>query len=1530
MVSGQTTLGIQDFETTPATPTMTYTGGSIATGTGPYPAGDNNFVSGSRAIEESNGTSTVLFSSVDASAYTNIYFTCRLASFSGTSGNGNDTADEVYFEISTDGGSTWSSELEVQGNNNARWSFDTGIGTASINYDGDNTATTFAPAGGGNRTTDGYSTVIINNLPNSNNLRVRAIMNNNSNNEYWIIDDAEIIGTLAATNTIVNFNTSSSTLTEDGLFIDVCVGITNASASNATTVDIALDAGSTATNGTDYDDGAGVPAAISFPQTLTFPANDTSDQCFTIYISNDDSILENDETIILNLTNPSGGDAASIGTNNQHTVTITDNDFYDDCASSINIPVNTSCVTQSFTNVGASDSGVADPGCGNYSGGDVWFNLIVPTSGSVTVETSNDGGITDSGMALYTGACGSLTLLDCDDDSGAGNMSAITATGLTPGATLYVRVWEYNNNDFDTFAICAYASPEIDVERNTNASIPSGTCASNPPNTGNNTLFSATTIGSSSASKLYYIQNEGAADLTISSVSFANGANFNFINLPSLPTTISPGNNISFEVEFTPSTTGSLEDTITIVSNDTDESNYTFCVGGQGQCATTTITNSPASGPVNTLVTVTGANFTGITTATVNGISTSVTVLSDTTLELSIPAGASTGSIEITNNLGCNASETFTVIDNLIASCEGSGTLPSALFISEVTDHGSGSHSYVEIYNGTGAAINLSGYEIRVHNNGSATPTSTVALSGTVAHNDVFVLAFGSSDATDANATHGFDQSSAISGINEDDNIRLYNGSTWVDLWGDTSGTAFTVAPLDYTYRRKNTGITAPSTTWDATDWDTTTPVDYTDIGTYDYSLGTPPTINTQPSISASCDLTVTLSVSATEGYNGTSPADTQELTYQWYYTTPGDSAWTEVPDNAVFDDVTQASLIINNVMSVLDYQFYCEVREDDAMCYQASNAVKIETNSTTWDGSSWDNGVPTTSTIAIIDGNYNTGANGNIDACQLIVNSSNSLDVTNSTYVRVVNNIINDGTLTVQTHGAFVQDGSGVAGSGTSGTFTNNGTARVIKSTELLNNWYEYTYWSSPVSGQTINAAFPNTPTDRRFWFNSTNYWDEYIEVNNDNSNTVVGQDDIDDNGDDWQPANGTDIMSQGVGYAATSSPSGMYPGTDIATFIGAFNTGDYTTPIIVNAHAPDNDWNFIGNPYASAIDFDDVYSANSSLIDGAAFLWSHATPPSDNSNGNENINFAQADYAIITVGSGNTAGGSGVIPDAGNYIPSGQGFFVKGNAGGNLTFTNSMRRADTSSNNQFFNPIDMSNLETNKLWLNLTSDNGVFNQILVAYVNGATDGYDGWAYDAPRNLSSNLSAIIYTSIDASEKKFAVQGKAINSISLDEVIPVGFKSTIAEPTLYTFSIAQLEGSFLSSNTTYLIDYDMNIIHNLSDSDYNFTSEVGEFNNRFEIVFNEDALSVSEFNATNSNLSIIELNNGKVQFRLTHSNLEMDSIEIIDLLGRTVYNLKANSNTETFNLSNLSNATYIAKVKLSNGQTITKKAIKRL
>ena len=65
----------------------------------------------------------------------------------------------------------------------------------------------------------------------------------------------------------------------------------------------------------------------------------------------------------------------------------------------------------------------------------------------------------------------------------------------------------------------------------------------------------------------------------------------------------------------------------------------------------------------------------------------------------------------------------------------------SDLFFSEYTEGESGSNKAVEIYNGTGTAINLANYSIRYYTNGAATPSSTTALSGTLADGVATALA---------------------------------------------------------------------------------------------------------------------------------------------------------------------------------------------------------------------------------------------------------------------------------------------------------------------------------------------------------------------------------------------------------------------------------------------------------------------------------------------------------------------------------------------------------------------------------------------------------------------------------------------------------------------------------------------------------------------------------------------------------------------------------------------------------------------
>ncbi|HEX9600767.1 MAG TPA: hypothetical protein VF985_04705 [Mariniflexile sp.] len=625
-------------------------------------------------------------------------------------------------------------------------------------------------------------------------------------------------------------------------------------------------------------------------------------------------------------------------------------------------------------------------------------------------------------------------------------------------------------------------------------------------------------------------------------------------------------------------------------------------------------------------------------------------------------------------------------------------------------------------------------------------------------------------------------------------------------------------------------------------------------------------------------------------------------------------------------------------------------------------------TATATWDGSvwSWDDGitpintVPTiaTTTEVIINGDYDTSVGTyqtSFSACSLTITNNATLNIGDNDYIEVENELTLDAgsTINVEPYAAFVQNND-------ASTNSISGDIFVSKETAPMNAWYEYTYWSSPVSGAQIEVALSDSPSNRRFKFNGQNFLDAYAESNNNNDGSTLGQDDIDDNNNDWQWVAGNTVMQAGIGYATTLTEFAynIAPGTSNkkirVTFEGPFNNGEYTVPIYRNdSELNDYNWNFIGNPYPSAIDADLFLAVNSDVAtdvsgtgytDGAIFLWSQNTPPSDTTNGNQALNFSNDDYAIINV-TGQLAGGDGVEPS--RLIPSGQGFFVSFSdaatplsssvnvnghtiAQGEIVFNNSMRVKGATDNSQFFKNINTkgkSNTSTaNKLWLNLTSDNGVFNQILVGYVNGATNGDDGVSYDT--NKYSAKGAILYSTIEGSNKKFAIQGKDANSINEDEIINLGFKSTISVATLFKLSVAKVEGDFLNCHTIYLKDKLLNKVHCLSTSDYTFTSAVGEFNNRFEIAFSDQALTVEDAFLNNNSLRIVELENDYVQFT-TSNNLSIKAVSIHDLLGRQLYHFTGESTSETYKISNLNNSVFIAKVELSNGRVISKKAFKK-
>jgi hypothetical protein len=321
---------------------------------------------------------------------------------------------------------------------------------------------------------------------------------------------------------------------------------------------------------------------------------------------------------------------------------------------------------------------------------------------------------------------------------------------------------------------------------------------------------------------------------------------------------------------------------VTINNNDSDENPYTFNVRGTGLCVASSNTITPSSGPEGTIVTVTGINL-STASALFNGVpAVSVNHISSTLMEVTVPSGASTGNLEIIDSTGCTSVIPFTVIDNQIGSCEGGSAL-TEIFISEVTDATYGGLSYIELYNPTNANIDLSNYSIEIYINGNTDPLDTgkyktQTLSGTILSNQTFVISTGYSGSFNCDSQPGGDSTysnlniTTLGGINKEadkhDYIALLNSGSLIDEFGvfgdsDWMDTLHTTVSGDrgFDFRRKNT---APSFSdpfddndWDIIDWigsgsGSCSTNSYSDIGVYDFSSGTPPSVDSGPTITSS------------------------------------------------------------------------------------------------------------------------------------------------------------------------------------------------------------------------------------------------------------------------------------------------------------------------------------------------------------------------------------------------------------------------------------------------------------------------------------------------------------------------------------------------------------------------------------------------------------------------------------------------------------------------------------------------------
>ncbi|WP_412069095.1 lamin tail domain-containing protein [Rubrivirga sp. IMCC43871] len=242
----------------------------------------------------------------------------------------------------------------------------------------------------------------------------------------------------------------------------------------------------------------------------------------------------------------------------------------------------------------------------------------------------------------------------------------------------------------------------------------------------------------------------------------------------------------------------------------------------------------------------------------------------------------------------------FATVLLALAAAGAATAQPTDLLITEYVE-GSSFNKAVEIYNGTGAPVELSGYTLELYSNGSAAATSTQALSGTLADGAVYVVSNSQADPAIQAVT---DLTSGTANFNGDDAVVLRGALGVADVIGQvgvdpgSQWSANGVSTQNATIRRAAascTGDTDPSDAFDPSVAFEAFPNDTFDgLGAHTAACGAGPG-NTPPSFTASlADQTIPAGAAFAFDYDATD-ADGDALTF----------ALAEGPVGATLDPVT-------------------------------------------------------------------------------------------------------------------------------------------------------------------------------------------------------------------------------------------------------------------------------------------------------------------------------------------------------------------------------------------------------------------------------------------------------------------------------------------------------------------------------------------------------------------------------------------------------------------------------------------------
>ncbi|BCY27617.1 hypothetical protein KK2020170_04850 [Flavobacterium okayamense] len=524
-------------------------------------------------------------------------------------------------------------------------------------------------------------------------------------------------------------------------------------------------------------------------------------------------------------------------------------------------------------------------------------------------------------------------------------------------------------------------------------------------------------------------------------------------------------------------------------------------------------------------------------------------------------------------------------------------------------------------------------------------------------------------------------------------------------------------------------------------------------------------------------------------------------------------------------------------------------------------------TSTTVWSGSSWSNGFPDETKQVVFNGNY-TGIG--FSACSLQVNGTAEVIINSNETLHVQGTVIVAATANLEfQNNAYLVQVSNIP---------NIGNVKMIRDSAPIIR-LDYTAWSSPVANQNLLGFSPLTLTNRFYTYDpsGTTTASAWISVA-DPSTTI------------FTPGKGYLIRAANNWNATLASPfSGLFEGVP--------NNGDITIPVTVG-------YNLLGNPYPSPIDNLQFISENQDVGVNVLYYWTHTVPASGGV-------YPLNNYASYTIAGGVAAAAGGLQPDGLTQV--GQGFITNINSVGNVEFKNSLRQVESFG--QFFRTVNT--IERHRLWLNLSDDTKDYNQMMIAYMTGATIGFDqGIDGELFTNSSTHLSSIF------DNKKYVIQGRSENFVDSDEV---ALSFTVNQDGDYRISLDSFDGLFVNQDI-FIWDKILNIRFNIKQADYIFNATAGTYNDRFSVVYTNNSVLSSDNIDLENNLKVFI--DGTNQIQIQNMKIELSKVEIFDISGRQLFT-QNEINANQFSIANtFGNQVLLVRVANENGSVFTKKILK--